>query len=105
MSSAGQNWWLANAERRNVENPDDFLIPSQAERNSLVPGDIVKLVFRFTPPTDVSAERMWVQVQAVEGQQYVGQLTNEPRHIVGLDPGSTIRFGPQHVIDLLVPGA
>jgi hypothetical protein len=41
---------------------------------------------------------MWVQVLAVNGQEYVGSLDDEPGAITTIGPGSRIEFRPEHVI-------
>jgi hypothetical protein len=67
-------------------------------RESLTPGDFVKLLFEVDPPADsVEVERMWVEVVTSAGGVYTGRLTTSPRHISGLRPGSLIEFRPEHV--------
>lgn len=97
MGTDEQRWWLDDAERLNEAHPESFFIPPRERRDSLVAGDSVKLVFRLTPVTEVGAERMWVEVVEAEGGRYVGMLLNQPREIVGLEPGDRIEFGPEHV--------
>jgi hypothetical protein len=96
-------WWLDNAEKLNELHPDSFFIPPKARRHSLALGDAVKLIFRFEPIAhDASAERMWVDVRSVEGERYAGELVNQPKYIRSLQPGSIIKFGPEHIASVAV---
>jgi hypothetical protein len=98
-----QRWWLDNAQKLNELHPDSFFIPPKERRDSLAPGDTVKLIFRFEPMApDASAERMWVDVRNVDGEHYVGELVNRPKYIRELSPGSIIRFGPEHIASFAV---
>ena len=101
-SETQQRWWLDDAEERNREHPTSFFIPPADVRRGLQIGDQVKLVFRFEPVTSASAERMWVEVTAVNEGRYTGELLNQPVHIEALAPGSVIEFGPEHVAAIAV---
>jgi len=52
------------------------------------------------PGDDVDGERMWVEVESIEGDgdasAFVGRLANQPR-VVELQPGDEIRFEARHV--------
>lgn len=93
------HWGLLDAEAQHREFPDAFPIPTRAERESLQPGDMVKLVFVLDPPPESgpNAERMWVEVRSVTEHGYDGWLTNEPSVITGLEVGTFLAFGPEHV--------
>ena len=93
---------LGDAERRHEENPDSFGIPTRAERESVRPGDLVKLLFDFVEPAEDewTGERMWVEVNEVRGGRYVGTLDNEPFMLTSVALGSQIEFGPEHIIDV-----
>jgi hypothetical protein len=103
VTSRQQRWWLDNAERLNEENPSSFFIPPSERRRALVPGDMVKLIFRFDPPSEeAGGERMWVDVVSVEPKGYLGVLVNQPKYIRGIGPGSRITFAPEHVAAVAV---
>jgi hypothetical protein len=102
MADSTQRWWLDDAEARNREHPDSFFIPPRERRERLVPGDSVKLVFRFEPGPGPSAERMWVDVVSASAGSYVGKLVNEPEHIRELKPGAVVEFEPHHVAAVAV---
>jgi hypothetical protein len=89
---------LDDAEARNREAPDSFLIPSRAARENLLPGEIVKLLFRIPSPNSVDVERMWVRIDERTGGAYVGTLTNDPRTTQEFGVGARVNFGPQHII-------
>jgi uncharacterized protein YegJ (DUF2314 family) len=52
---------------------------------------------------DGFAERMWVDVTAIDGDRLVGVLCNTPGAIPPLEPGDEVKFRGEHVIDIDVP--
>jgi hypothetical protein len=92
-------WHLEDVEARQRESPRHYPIPPSAERQSLQPGDLVKLVF-LSDADDGDGERMWVEVDTVEGGDFIGTLANQPK-VVPLSPGAEIRFQPRHVAAVL----
>jgi hypothetical protein len=95
---------LTDVEAVHREAPRTFSIPRSDQRRSLRPGDVVKLVFEADRPSDrgFTAERMWVEVREVRPDGYVGELSNRPSFLAGLEPGARVTFGPQHVAALEV---
>lgn len=92
---------LDNGEEVHREFPDSFLIPELSKRESLKPGDIVKLIFRMEQTKgsdDISVERMWVNVTEVNVPFYKGTLDNEPMHTDCIVCGQVVTFNPCHVI-------
>lgn len=103
-------WRLADVEERASAAPDTFAIPPRAERESLQPGDLAKLVFLDGEPVGgpfggPGGERMWVLVGATEGGRYAGTLRNRPVVVRGLALDDEVRFGPEHVADFERPDA
>lgn len=98
-STVPADWGLLDAEAQNRSFPDSFPIPSRQERESLQPGDMVKMVFVLDPPppTGPNAERMWVEVRSARDGAYDGWLTNEPKVIPALGLGTFLAFAPEHV--------
>jgi hypothetical protein len=90
---------LLDVEALRREAPLTFSIPRSDQRASLKVGDLVKLIFEAEPPssTGLTAERMWVEVREVGDGRFVGSLDNQPSFIADLEPGATVRFGPEHV--------
>ncbi len=67
-------------------------------RESLKPGDLVKLLFVVDPPVgSVKVERMWVEVLESRGGGYVGRLASDPGYARALMADDHLRFGPEHV--------
>ena len=93
---------LENIEIAHQENPRTYSIPRSDQRYTLLPGQIVKLVFLLDMPVEgePKAERMWVEVKEVNGSHYVGVLDNDPKHITNLKAGDIIEFGPEHIAAL-----
>jgi hypothetical protein len=90
-------WRLGSGVERNLAYPETFWIPSEEERLSVEPGALVKLMFEMK---DGWGERMWVNVSDVGKRHLTGVLVNRPVGIPRLSPGDTIKFKPDHVIDI-----
>lgn len=89
---------LLNAEAAHREHPKTYSIPRRAVRETLAPGDYVKLLFKVDPPAGtVEVERMWIEVVTARGGTYAGRLANKPAYIRNLRPGDLIEFRPEHV--------
>ena len=86
-------WHLASAEARHAASPETFEIPTREDRDTVVPGQLVKLIFEAGD----FAERMWVRVVRRDDVGYMGELRNNPLHPMGLTFGTAIRFGPEHI--------
>lgn len=90
-------WHLVSGVDRNRRYPESFFIPSEEERISVRPGDVVKVYFSMR---DGWGERMWVEVASVKRRRIIGTLNNEPIGIPRLSSGDKIRFRPEHIIDI-----
>lgn len=89
---------LLDAEAEHRRSPRTFSIPRRVVRESLVPGDLVKLLFVVDPRTSSgSVERLWVEVIEASADGYVGRLDNRPDHVTGIREGEPVTFGPRHV--------
>lgn len=93
---------LVNGEDINREHPDTFFIPSRYERETVEPGQLVKLIFELvdSDDEDPSAERMWVMVKSRDELVYLGALDNEPYSIPNLHAEDPVMFGPENIIDI-----
>ncbi|MCP4471067.1 MAG: DUF2314 domain-containing protein [Gammaproteobacteria bacterium] len=94
---------LDNGEEIHQEYPDSFWIPEKEKRESLKPGDIVKLIFRMEETKgsdDVSVERMWVEVTAANASFYTGKLDNDPSGSDCVTCGQLVHFHSYHVISI-----
>jgi hypothetical protein len=95
-------WSLQDVEVGQKTNVRGFPIPRRFERTGLRAGDLVKLVFLLEGEVDdVAGELMWVEIEEVAADHFVGRLTNEPRYIAGLHAGDSVRFEPRHVAALV----
>jgi hypothetical protein len=96
-------WALEDASVLAARHPYTFYKPSAQAIERLQPGDIVKLIFTFTAvDAPVSAERMWVIINSVNGGQFVGALDNDPFHIKGLVAGDRIEFDSRHIVQVSI---
>jgi hypothetical protein len=99
-------WCLEDGEELHREAPETFWLPELKDRQSLQPGDLVKLIFRISVDNEeepVAVERMWVIVRERVGEQYLGILDNDPYAIEENDEfwsGIELPFSPRHVIDI-----
>lgn len=89
---------LSNAEALATGAPYTFFIPSRAEREAVVPGIHVKLVFEYLwDSRKLNGERMWVKVTHVDGTEMTGLLDNHP-YEEGLEEGMVVNFGAANVV-------
>ena len=99
-------WCLDDGEEYHRDAPDTFWLPQVEDRQSLKPGELVKLIFRISvgdKEEPVAVERMWVIVRERVGDQYLGVLDNDPYAISEneeLWSGVELPFSPRHVIDI-----
>lgn len=99
-------WCLDDGEAYHAEAPDTFWIPDRESRESLEPGDLAKLIFRFNvddAEDPVAVERMWVLVRERVPGGYLGVLDNDPDALEENDEfwsGIELPFAPQHVINI-----
>ena len=96
-------WELECGEERHAEAPQTFWIPDAADRESLKPDQLVKLMFRIALSAAdgterEETERMWVQVRGRVGELYRGELDNDPYCTDGIRAGMEVFFQPRHVI-------
>src|SRR5215510_6255854 len=106
-------WQLESAEARHAAYPEEFSIPTRAERENLRRGQAAKLLFELEgeasgATVDRIVERIWVLVVERVGDRYIGVLDNQPLALepapnVYLVEGAEIPFGPEHVIDIAEP--
>jgi uncharacterized protein YegJ (DUF2314 family) len=91
---------LDNGAETHREFPDTFQIPAQEERESLLTGDLAKLIFRIEFDDEAHVERMWVQVTEVGAESYVGVLRNDPYCTDEIRFGMRVEFHADHVIQI-----
>lgn len=69
-----------------------YFLPQPERLAAIAPDDLVKLVFRGTPPSrQWDAERMWVLVTEVGPDGLVGTLDNDPSDMPQLKAGQIVR--------------
>jgi hypothetical protein len=94
------SWQLDDAAAIGAANPFTFYKPSSEAIALLRAGNLVKLIFAFesNDPQAPRAERMWVRIERIEADRYVGTLDNDPRYIEDLKCGDEVKFEARHVI-------
>jgi hypothetical protein len=98
-------WYLEDARELAEVAPYTFYVPSPEVIAMLQPGDEVKLIFRCDEEfpeddeEDIAVERMWVRITEIDGDDFRGELDNEPLAIPELQPGEAIEFASYHIID------
>ncbi|BEP16457.1 DUF2185 domain-containing protein [Acidothermaceae bacterium B102] len=102
MDERAVGFTLEDAEALHALRPRSFFIPTRAERESLTPGDVAKLLFAVVAPAEgmPAGERMWVEVTEVTAGGYRGVLANPPSVITTIALDDPVEFGPEHVISL-----
>jgi uncharacterized protein YegJ (DUF2314 family) len=102
MSGGSASFTLDDPRINASEAPYTYLLPTQERLAAVLPGDLVKLVFRPTVAgTKWDAERMWVQVESVSNSGFAGFLDNEPDDIPGLHAGQPVTCERWRVIDIM----
>src|SRR5882762_11294075 len=91
---------LENAAAANARSPKTFKIPPAEVRETLRSSDLAKLVFRISDGKRLYFERMWVKVQRVLPETYIGILANDPCCTDAIRAGERIDFHSDHVIDV-----
>ena len=96
-----ESWRLIDSEQIAKNNPYTFYKPSKEITRQLKVGDTAKMTFEFdsTDNEHSSAERMWVLINEIKGDQFIGQLDNHPYYIHDLFVGDTVKFEHKHIID------
>lgn len=81
--------------------PYTFFLPSENELLAIQTGDLAKLIFRAVPPSpEWGAERMWVLVASISGDQLQGVLENVPWDMPQLQLGEIVAFCRSDIIDV-----
>jgi hypothetical protein len=91
---------LLSATNAHAEAPDTFPIPRAFERESLRVGDLAKLLFHFIDGSDEWVERMWVLIEQVRPETYIGSLDNIPHQSADIELGAHVEFHSDHVIQI-----
>ena len=83
------------------EAPYTYYLPTVVRLESIQAGDRVQLLFRSEPHgLKYDIERMWVEVEAVTGDDLKGKLLNKPFDMPQLKLGSRIAFKRYNAIDI-----
>lgn len=96
------SWQLADADEIAAASKYTFYKPSREIIGRVAPRQHVKIIFRFVSddPDAPAAERMWVIVDAGDGQGgFRGRLDNVPKFIRDLKIGDTLEFASPHIIN------
>jgi hypothetical protein len=94
-------WEMQDARQLARDNPRTLAIPSPEERQSIVPGDNVKLIFTSADPEELVGERMCVMVESANDGRFSAYLDNVP-NIKGLERGDLIEFEEKHIIAIAI---
>ena len=78
-------------------------VPSDEQRFAVLPGDTVKLIFRYRDAVEkngqtYTGEHMWVRITSQGDGCLIGTLDSSPQFTTILKPDQEIRFHPKHII-------
>lgn len=94
-------WELEDAELRQRNAPDLYVIPSSTERAHIQIGSHVQLLFLFRSHYRhgpfLQSERLWATVCDVNNNGFCGTLKSGPTCSNVLRPGDTISFQSRHI--------
>lgn len=99
MKKSRSKYTLGNGVKMNAAHPDTFYIPSDADKAQLAVGDLAKLIF-CPIDEEEGAERMWVEITDIDGDDMIGRLDNEPFWMDCPSYGDTIKFRAKHIINI-----
>lgn len=96
-----KSWQLEDAQQLADDYPYTFYKPSPTATAMLAQGNRVKLIFTFSSddPAAPAAERMWVEIASIKGDQFTGFLDNEPYYVHDLKHRDLIEFSARHITD------
>jgi Uncharacterized protein conserved in bacteria (DUF2314) len=101
--SINVSYVLDSGEQCHGDAPSTFELPPRERRESLIKGDLVKLMFRIKVDDKEYVERMWVGVTEVKSEAYVGVLDNDPYCTSEIRSGLRVEFNADHVIQVWCP--
>lgn len=95
---------LKNIVEWNKRDPRHFLKPTDHEIKNLKIGDVVRLIFVMREPSEdnCEAERMWVVIQSICGDKYIGRLDSQPYYLKTIKRGDEIAFSSENIATVLL---
>lgn len=99
-----KSYYLEDITIEHKRNPRIFMKPTVEELDGLKIGEMVRLlfVFNFTAEDNCRAERMWVEISEINGDQFKGYLTNQPIYIKDLQLGEIVEFKRNNIATIIV---
>ncbi len=97
------SYHLENIIDSSKKFPRTFQRPTEREIQQLKIGDLVRLFFVLDSQSKEkrSAERMWVEIFEINGENYKGYLTNQPYYIHELSLGDIVKFKTENIATVL----
>lgn len=96
-------YWIEDPRPIAARAPYTFFLPSPEELQAIEVGDLIKLLFEYSIEAEKwDAERMWVTVTSLDGDEVGGRLANipdEPRSPLSL--GDPIKFNRHDALAVL----
>lgn len=108
LRESGHHWFLEDVEEAHAQSGGRFRIPSRDEREAILVGAQVKLIFLIPDWSDgglqpvYQGERIWVTVNRTEGVAFAGALHTAPVTECPLSAGSVVEFGPEHIATIML---
>lgn len=97
------SYTLIDGVEQNRQNPKTFEIPTPNQKLNLKVGDYVKLGFQCDPEANcpVAAERMWLEIINIDGDDFEGILKNDPYFLnqyANLHCNNNVYFNSCHIL-------
>jgi hypothetical protein len=90
-------YFLLDCEQMHVNHPETFEIPGPEDIQAITVGSCVKVIFMIDEGyAEGVPERMWVIVDAINGDEFVGRLNSEP-YAMPIRRGEVIEFNRKHI--------
>jgi uncharacterized protein YegJ (DUF2314 family) len=96
-----KSWSLGDVPKLVDEVPHKISKPSREIIEPLEKGHKVKLIFNFKSddPETLNTEQLWVEILLVQDKKFLGQLEDNPKHILDLKCGEIIEFEECNIMD------
>ena len=82
-----------------AKHPDTFSIPSDFAKDTLAPGDFVKIGVKVDD-FGITAERIWVKLDTIDGDTLTGIWANQPE-LFDAEEGDPVTFKKRHVLSII----
>ena len=82
-----------------AKHPDTFHIPSKSAKETLAPGDYVKIGVKVSE-LGITDERIWVKIDTIDDNTLTGTWGNQPE-LFDAELGDPVTFEKRHILSII----